>query len=95
MDSSTVNAFITGCIGLLVGGFGFMATRWVKHVDGLQQSMDNLREAVLTLPEKFVTQVQHQKDLEALRILTQFGHRKTDMCPQSDCPIIGSMETRG
>ncbi len=74
---------VGGLVATLLTVVGFMAKRWFDHVDSLQGSMDQLRESILGLSEKFVTQVQHDKDMESLRI---FGRRTTDHCPVEGCP---------
>ena len=87
MNDATQNLILEWLVGglvtLLLAVVAFMAKRWFDHVDSLQGSMDQLRESILGLSEKFVTQVQHDKDIEALRI---FGRRTTDHCPVDGCP---------
>ncbi len=83
MDPATVQSFVTGSIAMLVGATAFLATRWIKHVDRLQDSMEKLKESILGLSEKFVTQDQHERDMESLRV---FGRRLTDHCPVEGCP---------
>ena len=87
MNDATQNLILEWLVSLLIGTLlavvGFMAKRWFDHVDSLQESMESLRTSILGLSEKFVTQVQHDKDLEALRL---FGRRTTDHCPVEGCP---------
>jgi hypothetical protein len=87
MNDTTQNLILEWLVGglvtILLAVVAFMAKRWFDHVDSLQGSMDQLRESILGLSEKFVTQVQHDKDIEALRI---FGRRTTDRCPVEGCP---------
>ena len=87
MNDATQNLILEWLVGglvtILLAVVAFMAKRWFDHVDSLQGSMDQLRESILGLSEKFVTQVQHDKDMESLRI---FGRRTTDQCPEENCP---------
>lgn len=87
MNDATQNLILEWLVGglvtILLMVVAFMAKRWFDHVDSLQGSMDQLRESILGLSDKFVTQVQHEKDIEALRL---FGRRTTDHCPIDGCP---------
>ena len=79
-------ALITGLVMVLMLIVGFFVRRMVGHFDGLQTAMTDLRESILGLSEKFVTQDRHEKDLAEIRAL---GRRQTDKCPYPDCPFEG------
>lgn len=87
MNDATQNLIlewlVAGLITILLAVIGFMAKRWFDHVDSLQGSMESLRDSIVGLSDKFVTQAQHEKDLESLRL---FGRRTMDHCPMDGCP---------
>jgi hypothetical protein len=85
MQTTILVSLISALLVLLLAVIAFAVKRWVEHVDGLQASMDQLRDSILGLSDKFVTQAQHDKDLEALRT-SALGRRVSDRCPATDCP---------
>ncbi len=72
---------IGGLVAILFTLVWFGVRRWMDHVDGIQDSMDKLRETILNLSKEFVTQTQYRSDMENLRL-----RRATDVCPRTDCP---------
>ena len=80
---------VGGLVALLLTVIGFAAVRWFNHVEGLQQSMDQLRDSITGLTDKFVTQTQHDRDMEALRA---FGRRVNDTCTAEECPFVSRKE---
>lgn len=84
LNTSILVTFFGALIMLLIGIIGFAVKRWLDHVDGLQVSMENLRISIIGLSSKFVTQAQHDKDIEALRAV---GRRATDHCNAPECPF--------
>lgn len=85
MSGQVQTAIIISAFGslflMLVAIIGFAASKWFDHIDKLQASVEALRESLLSLSDKFVTQTQHRADLEALKM-----RRVTDGCPADDCP---------
>lgn len=95
MQTTILVSLISGLLLLLIGIIGFAVKRWVEHVDSLQASMEALRTSITALSDKFVTQKQHEKDMEALKIAASFGRRSSDSCPQPDCPLIEAARATG
>lgn len=89
LHTSLLVSFFGALILLLIAIIGFAVKRWVDHVDGLQTSMENLRISIIGLSSKFVTQAQHDKDIEALRAV---GRRSTDHCSAPNCPFHTGVE---
>jgi hypothetical protein len=48
--------------------------------------MENLRESILTLSDRFVTRDQYEKDREEYRANAGIGRRQMDRCPIPGCP---------
>jgi len=79
--SSIIISFFGAMFLTLLAVIGFAAKKWFDHIDKLQESVEGLRESITSLSDKFVTQIQHKSDLEALRL-----RRASDACPHDDCP---------
>lgn len=77
---------VSGLVLILLAIVGFSARRWFNHVDSLQTSMENLRESILTLSDRFVTRDQYEKDREAQRTDAILGRRRMDHCSAPNCP---------
>jgi hypothetical protein len=77
---------VSGLVLILLAIVGFSARRWFNHVDSLQASMENLRESILTLSDRFVTRDQYEKDREEYRANAGIGRRQMDRCPIPGCP---------
>ena len=73
---------VGGLVLVLLTLVWFGVRRWMDHVDGLQESMDKLRDTILSLSKEFVTQTQYRSDTENLRL-----RRASDTCPSTDCPF--------
>ena len=84
--TSIIIALVTIVIMALAAVAWFAVQRWVTHVDGLQTSMDGLKDAINKLKSEFVTQSQHQEDLRVLRSESVLGRRAMDHCGALDCP---------
>ena len=94
MQTTILVSLIGSLLLLLLAVIGFAVKRWVEHVDGLQKSMDDLRDSILGLSSKFVTQAQHDKDLDALRVAASLGRRAMDRCVAPECPFDDAKATR-
>lgn len=81
VQTAIIISFFGAMLLVLLGVIGFAGKKWFDHIDRLQESVEALRESLLSLSDKFVTQTQHRSDLEALRM-----RRATDACPHEDCP---------
>lgn len=82
MQTTILVSLIGSLLVLLLAVIGFGAKRWFDHVEGLQTSMDKLRDTILNLSKEFVTQTQYRSDMENLRL-----RRAGDSCPKPDCPF--------
>lgn len=81
VQTAIIISFFGAMLLTLVAIIGFAGKKWFDHIDRLQESVEALRESLLCLSDKFVTQTQHKNDLDALRL-----RRASDSCPAEDCP---------
>ena len=92
MNDSTLTAVIIALVsGLVLALFTVVllgAKRWLNHVDSLQASMDQLRNTITGLSEKFVTIAQYREDQRRmLHAQSALGRRAVDHCASPDCPF--------
>lgn len=80
-QTGIIISFFGAMLLVLLAVIGFAGKKWFDHIDKLQESVESLRDSITSLSDKFVTQVQHRADLEALRF-----RRATDTCPADECP---------
>ena len=97
MNTTILTSVLISLVGLLILALGtvvwFAVRRWVDHVDGLQDSMKSLKDAIDGWASKFVTQTQHQADME--RLDSALGRRQMDHCPAVGCPYEKTHGARG
>ncbi len=97
MNTVVITSVLISLVSLLILALGtvvwFAVRRWVDHVDGLQESMEGLKDAIDGWASKFVTQTQHQADME--RLDSALGRRQMDHCPAVGCPYEKTPGARG
>jgi len=81
VQTGIIISFFGAMLLVLLAVIGFAGKKWFDHIDKLQESVESLRDSIMGLSEKFVTQTQYRSDMETLRM-----RRATDGCPHDDCP---------
>lgn len=81
MTPDLIQAFVVGCITLMVGGFVFFAKRWIDSVDGLKTAITTLNGTLTAVSN---TQTLHGERLEQHR--GEIDELWRTACQNENCP---------